>query len=173
MRVEVRPAAERDLEAMLEIYNHAIATTTAVFQYQPHTLQDRKEWFNAKQTAGLPILVADASGTVVGFASYGPFRAWPAYKYTIEHSVYVSEHARGRGVGTALVQAVLADAKSRDYHAVVAGIVADNIASLRLHTALGFMEVAHFREVGFKFGRWLDLKFLQLLFATPLSPKEP
>lgn len=170
--IEVRTASDRDLPAVLDIYNHAILTTTAVFSYQPHTLEMRREWLRGKQDGGYPVLVAERAGEVVGFATYGPFRAWPAYKYTIEHSVYAAPHVRRAGVGRALMDCLIEHAREREYHAVIAGIVADNEPSLRLHEALGFVEVAHFREVGFKFGRWLDLKFLELLLDTPRQPYE-
>ena len=98
----LRGATEGDLSAILSIYNHAIETTTAVFDYRPHTLQMRGEWFHAKRSANLPIVVAADSEEVVGFATYGPFRAWPAYKYTVEHSVYVAPNSRRRGIGRAL-----------------------------------------------------------------------
>ena len=143
---EIRTAGEADPPAILEVYNHAIATTTAVFSYHPHTLEMRREWFQAKQAAGHPVLVATVDNEVAGFATYGPFRVWPAYKYTIENSVYVAERARRRGVARALMNALLAEARQREYHAVIAGIVADNLPSLRLHQSLGFVEVAHFRE---------------------------
>ena len=157
---------------ILRIYNHAIEKTTAVFEYRAHTIEMRREWFRAKQAASLPVLVADESGAVRGFASYGPFRAWPAYKYSVELSVYVDETARGRGIGSALVQGVVAHARDRDLHVVMAGITSDNAVSLRLHEKLGFTEVAHIREVGYKFGRWLDLKFLQLVLDGPRRPTE-
>ena len=171
--IHVRPAADADLVAILAIYNHAIATTTAVFEYEPHTLQGQREWLDAKRTASFPVFVADLDGVVVGFATYGPFRVRPAYKYTIEHSVYVAEGVRRRGIARQLMQALIADARTRDYHAVVGGVVADNAPSLRLHESLGFVEVAHFREVGYKFGRWQDLKFLQLVLDTPRTPTAP
>jgi L-amino acid N-acyltransferase YncA len=171
--VNVRSAQDADLAAILGIYNHAIATTTAVFDYHAHTLDARRDWLHAKQAARLPVVVAVVDDEVVGFATYGPFRAWPAYKYTIEHSVYVAERAWRRGVARALMHALLASAREHDYHAVIAGIGADNLPSLRLHESLGFVEVAHFREVGFKFGRWLDLKFLELLLSTPRQPVGP
>ena len=170
--IQVRLAGEHDLPAILVIYNDAIANTTAIFHYRAHTLEMRREWFEQKRAAGHPIFVAVTDGDVLGFATYGPFRAWPAYKYTIEHSVYTAPSSRRRGVARALMQVVLEHAERQEYHAVIAGIVADNDASLRLHESLGFVEVAHFREVGFKFGRWLDLKFLQLLLPTPSRPIE-
>ena len=169
----LRAAVEDDLPAILAIYNHAIEKTTAVFEYRPHTLAMRREWFRAKAAAGLPIVVAVEEESVIGFASYGPFRAWPAYQDTVEHSVYVDASSRGRGVGGALLNEVVAEARRHDIHAVIAGITTDNLPSLRLHRALGFVEVAHFREVGYKFGRWLDLTFLQLLLDTPSHPSEP
>jgi len=110
---------------------------------------------------------------VLGFASYGPFRAWPAYKYSVELSVYVAPDAWRRGLGTELVRAVVADARARDLHVVMAGITADNEISLRLHERLGFREVARIPEVGYKFGKWLDLKFLQLTLEGPSAPTEP
>jgi len=168
----IRSAAENDLGDILRVYNQAIEKTTAVFEYRPHTLEMRREWFKAKQAASLPVLVAVESGAVLGFASYGPFRAWPAYKYSVELSVYVDESARGRGIGSELVRGVLATARERDLHVVMAGITADNAVSLRLHEKLGFVEVAHIREVGYKFGRWLDLKLLQIVLDGPRQPTD-
>jgi len=120
----------------------------------------------------LPVFVA-ADDRVLGFATYGPFRAWPAYKYSVELSVYVDVAARRRGIGSELVRAVIAHARSQDLHVVMAGITADNGISLRLHERLGFREVAHIPQVGYKFGTWLDLKFLQLTLDGPANPAEP
>jgi L-amino acid N-acyltransferase YncA len=168
--IAIRPAVDDDLADILRIYNQAIEKTTAVFEYRAHTIDMRREWFRAKAAGSRAVLVAVESGTILGFASYGPFRAWPAYKYSEELSVYVEEQARGRGIGTALVEALVAHARARDLHVLIAGITADNVASLRLHEKLGFVEVAHIREVGYKFGRWLDLKLLQILLDGPSHP---
>jgi len=168
----IRPATERDLPGILRIYNHAVEHTTAVFEYRPHTIDMRREWFRAKQAASLPVLVAGEADAVRGFATYGPFRAWPAYKYSVEHSVYVDPAVHRQGIGSALVRAVLDEARARDLHVVMAGITSDNAVSVRLHERLGFKEVAHIPEVGFKFGRWLDLKLLQIVFDTPRTPTE-
>lgn len=168
--IAIRPAEAHDLADILRIYNQAIEKTTAIFEYRPHTMEMQREWFRAKQAASLPVLVAVESGAVVGFASYGPFRAWPAYKYSVELSVYVDEDSRGRGIGTELVKSILASARERDLHVVMAGITSDNIVSLRLHEKLGFVEVAHIPEVGFKFGRWIDLKLLQIVLDGPRQP---
>jgi L-amino acid N-acyltransferase len=168
----IRPATENDLAEILRIYNHAVEHTTAVFDYRPQTIDMRREWFRAKQAASLPVLVAGEPDAVCGFATYGPFRAWPAYKYSVEHSVYVDPALHRQGIGTALVRAILDEARARDRHVVMAGITADNAVSLRLHERLGFREVAHISEIGFKFGRWLDLKLLQIVLDTPRTPTE-
>lgn len=163
MAVNLRHAKRDDVEAIREIYNDAILKTTAVYSYEPVTPEERLAWFDAKWSAGYPVHVAELEGDVVGFATYGPFRAWPAYLYTAEHSVYVDAAWRGKGVGKALLSVVLTEARARGLHTLVAGIDADNAASLHLHKRLGFERVAHFREVGYKFGRFLDLIFMQRL----------
>jgi L-amino acid N-acyltransferase len=170
--LDIRDAEEADLYAILAIYNHAIETTTAVFSYAPHTMEMRREWFADKIAKGYPVMVAQADGVVVGFATYGPFRAWPAYRYTVEHSVYVAETARRQGIARRLMEALLERARAQDYHVVIGGIVAENTASLALHEGLGFEKVAHFKQVGYKFGRWLDLAFMQVLLDTPRAPVE-
>lgn len=171
--MKIRLAREADLDAILPIYNDAVLNTTAVFDYRAHTLDMRREWFRAKQDAQLPVFVAIENDRVLGFSTYGPFRPWPAYKYSVELSVYVDKDARGQGIGTALVRAVVDEAHLRELHVVMAGITADNEISLRLHERLGFREVAHIPQVGYKFGKWLDLKLLQLLLDGPAQPVEP
>ena len=118
------------------------------------------------------MLVAERGGQSLGFAALGPFRAWPAYKYSLENSIYVAADARGQGVGGLLLNGLLRSARQLEVHTVIAGVEASNTASLRLHTRHGFTEVARFQEVGYKFGRWLDLVFLQVLFDSPQSPME-
>jgi phosphinothricin acetyltransferase len=168
----IRLARENDLPAILEIYNDIILTTTAVYQYVPQTLDMRKAWYDTKLKDGHPVFVAESEGRVVGLSSYGPFRAWAAYKYTVENSVYVASDQRGKGIGKLLIEPLIRAAKENDLHAVIAGIDGSNAASIKLHQSFGFEEVAHFRQVGYKFGRWLDLKFLELLLRTPEHPKE-
>jgi len=159
--MEIRDADREDLPGILAIYNVVIATSTAVYSETPSTLDDRIGWWQTRIEQGYPVLVAaDATG-VVGFASFGDFRAWPGYRFTVEHSVHVRADRRGEGIGTALVSAVVRGASHLGKHVMIAGIDAENAASIRLHERLGFERVAHFREVGFKFGRWLDLVFLQ------------
>jgi L-amino acid N-acyltransferase YncA len=170
--ISIRPAVEDDLPALLDIYNHVILNTTAVYSYHPHTLEMRREWYADKLKHKFPVFVAVADGVIAGFSSYGPFRAWPAYKYTIENSVYVADGHRGRGIGRLLIRPLIEEARAQGYHAIIASIDASNASSMRLHSSFGFEEVAHFRQVGFKFGRWLDLKFLELLLETPADPAE-
>ena len=165
MTVAIRDAREPDLAAMLAIYNDAVLTTTAVYDYKPRSSEQQAAWFAAKQEQGLPVLVAEDGGAVVGFASYGPFRPWPAYLHSIENSLYVAPERRGRGIGSLLLPALIRHAAERGLHTMIAGIDATNEASLRLHAKFGFERVAQFREVGWKFERWLDLAFLQLMLG--------
>lgn len=171
--ITIREATLEDMPVMLEIYNEIIINTTAVYDYQPHTLEMRKQWFETKQEQGLPVYVAEENGIVYGFSTIGPFRNWAAYKYSVENSIYVAAAARGKGIGRLLLPPVIAAAKKLHMHTIIAGIDATNEASIKLHQQFGFEEVAHFKEVGYKFGRWLDLKFFQLLLETPSQPVEP
>ena len=161
--IEIRNAKEADMPQVLEIYNHAILTTTAVYDYVPHTLEMRMQWFKTKQEQGFPVFVAVENNEVIGFSSIGPFRAWAAYKYTVENAVYVKPNQQGKGIGKLLMQPLIDAAKELGLHTIVAGIDADNEISLKLHRHFGFEEVAHFKQVGWKFDKWLDLKFMQLI----------
>jgi L-amino acid N-acyltransferase len=169
MAIVIRDARELDLAAMLAIYNDAVLTTTAVYDYQPRSTEQQAAWFKAKQEHSLPVLVAEDGGAVVGFASYGPFRPWPAYLHSVENSLYVAPEKRGRGIGTALLPALIQRAAERGLHTMIAGIDATNEPSLRLHAKFGFERVAQFREVGWKFERWLDLAFLQLMLRKRVA----
>lgn len=170
--IQIRTALESDLEAMLEIYNDVIVNTTAVYDYEPHTLEMRRQWFRIKEAQGFPVFVAEDNGRVVGFSSIGPFRAWAAYKYSVENSVYVAADQRGKGIGKKLIEPLISTSEQLNMHTIIAGIDATNEASIQLHRSLGFKEVARFKEVGYKFGRWLDLTFMQLLLKTPEQPVE-
>ncbi len=161
--ITVRHATEADLPQILDIYNEIIANTTAVYYYEPHTLEMRKAWFRERMEAGFPVFVAEEEGVILGMSTIGPFRVPTAYKYSVENTVHVAAKARGRGVGKMLMPPLIEAAKQLGMHTIIAGIDASNEVSLRLHTGFGFEEVAHFKEVGFKFDRWLDLKFLQLI----------
>ncbi|WP_026841237.1 GNAT family N-acetyltransferase [Citrifermentans bremense] len=167
----VRCNFERHADAILEIFNDAILHSTALYDYKPRTLQTMVDWFAAKRAGGFPVIgIEDSNGVLLGFGSYGTFRGWPAYKYTVEHSVYVHKDHRGHGLGQAVMRELLAVARENDVHAVVGAIDAANTGSIALHERLGFKHVGTLPQVGFKFGRWLDLAFYQLLLDTPAHP---
>jgi L-amino acid N-acyltransferase YncA len=168
----IRHATEIDLQAILDIYNEAIINTTAVYSYNPHTLEMRREWFDDKAKKDIPVFVADIDSNVAGFTSYGPFRTWPAYKYSVEHSVYVHRDFRNRGIAKQLLKQLISTAREKDVHTIIGGIDAANAASIHLHKQLGFEDAAYFKQVGFKFGHWLDLRFLQLILQNDLIPIE-
>jgi phosphinothricin acetyltransferase len=156
---------------ILAILNEAIEHSTALYDYRPRTPAMMETWFDNKEKGSYPVFGAvDESGRLLGFASYGPFRTWPAYKYTIEHSVYVDREHRGRGVGQLLLAAILQKAREQDYHTVIGGIDAENAVSIALHKKFGFEFCGRVRQAGFKFGRWLDLDFYQLILDTPKRP---
>lgn len=163
----IREALEQDVPGILAIYNDVIATSTAVYREDPASLDDRLQWFNARREQGHPILVAAGDSGILGFASYGDFRSWPGYRFSVEHTVHIRADERGRGVGTMLMQALIRRAAEQDKHVMIGGVDADNEPSLRFHERLGFVRAARLRQVGFKFDRWLDLVFVQrILTAT-------
>ena len=162
---------ERHAPAILDIFNEAILNSTALYDYQPRAPESMGPWFAAKDKGGFPVIgLEDEGGTLLAFGSYGTFRAWPAYKYTVEHSVYVHKDHRGRGLGREIMQALIAAARQREVHAMIGGIDASNAGSIALHERLGFRHVGTLPQVGFKFGRWLDLSFYQLLLDGPPQP---
>jgi phosphinothricin acetyltransferase len=159
--------------AILEIFNEAIVNSTALYDYKPRLPEFMINWFNEKSAMNYPIIGAlDDNGTLLGFASYGAFRSRPAYKYTIEHSVYVHKDHRGQGIASALMNALIGIARTQHYHVLVGGIDMDNTASIALHEKFGFTYAGTVREAGFKFGRWLDVGFYQLVLDTPASPMD-
>ena len=168
----IREAMKKDLTFILDIYNDAILNTTAVYAYKPVTLENRKDWYEQKQADGYPILVYELDNKVVGFATFGPFRAWPAYKYSIEHSVYVDKGYRKNGIGTSLMKALIAIAKEREYMTLIAGIDAENEKSIAMHKNFGFVYSGTISKAGYKFNRWLDLAFYQLELNGPVKPIE-
>jgi L-amino acid N-acyltransferase len=159
----ISAAARTQLPEILAIYNEVIRNTTAVYSDSEVTLADREAWFDAKAAQGFPVLVASDTSGVLGFGTFGDFRPWPCYRQSAEHSVHVRADRRRRGIGRALVLALLEAAARGGKHVMIAGIDAENVTSIALHESLGFKVVGHFHEVGFKFGRWLDLKFMQRL----------
>jgi len=164
MTVTVRPATTADLPGILEIYNDAVLNTTASYDYEPRTLDHRTQWFEERQRDNYPILVAvDAAGRVEGWSALNPFHARIGYRFTSENSVYVAADRRGKGIGRALMGPLLEAGRARGLHAILAVIDAENEPSIRLHAAFGFEKVGHFKQTGFKFGRWLDVVYMEKL----------
>ena len=158
----IRCAKKEDLNAILAIYNDAIINTTAVYTYEPQTIDERIAWFETKQRNHEPIFVFEENGSVLGFATFGSFRPWPAYQYTIEHSIYVDASARGKGIASQLLQHLIVEAKAKGYRTLVAGIDASNEASIKLHQKFNFKHAGTLTNVGYKFDYWLDLAFYEL-----------
>jgi L-amino acid N-acyltransferase YncA len=161
--IVVLDATEEDLEGLVAIYNEVIANSTAVFSNQPVTVEERRVWWQARTAQGYPVIVAQDERGVAGFGTFGDFRAWPGYRFTVEHTLHVRADARGRGLGTQLLRELIARARALGKHVMIAGVDADNAASMRLHERLGFTAAGCLRQVGYKFDRWLDLVFLQRL----------
>jgi phosphinothricin acetyltransferase len=156
---------------ILAIFNEAILNSTALYDYKRRTPEMISAWFSAKEKGDYPVLgVINDAGSLLGFASYGPFRAFPAYKYTVEHSVYVAAGSRGRGVGKLLLQEIIASARGQNYHVLMGAIDSQNAVSIQLHKRFGFQHAGTIRQAGFKFGRWLDLDLYQLILDTPQQP---
>ena len=163
MSFTISDAARAQLPEIRDIFNEVIRNSTAVFSDIEVTLEDREAWLEAKHARGFPVPAAVDPSGVVGFGTFGDFRTWPGYRYSVEHTVHVRVDRRGRGVGRALVQALLQEAVRMQKHVMIAGIDAQNVTSISLHEKLGFKVVGELQEVAFKFGRWLDLKFMQRL----------
>jgi phosphinothricin acetyltransferase len=159
--VTIRPAVQNDLPAVTDIYNEVLIHTTAIYRDIPATLEDRTLWWKAQQEKGYPVLVAEEDGVIRGFASFGDFRTWPGYRFTVEGTIHLAPAARRKGIGTHLLQELIAAARANGKHMLIAGVDSENIASLHFLEKAGFDRTAHLREVGYKFNRFLDLVLLQ------------
>ncbi|TDF85215.1 GNAT family N-acetyltransferase [Pseudomonas sp. H9] len=169
----IRDAVTADLPGIRDIYNDAVLNTTAIWNEQPVDLANRQAWFDARQAQRYPILVAvdSAAGEVLGYASFGDWRPFEGFRHTVEHSVYIRSDQRGNGMGPKLMQALIERARACDKHVMVAAIESGNAASIRLHERLGFTLNGNMPQVGVKFGRWLDLTFMQLILNPGASPR--
>lgn len=168
--MKIRPATRADLPAILEIYNDAVLTTTATYDYEPRTLQHRVQWFEDHEKIKFPIFVAEGdAGKILGWSSLSRYHDRPGYQFTCENSIYVAAHTRGRGLGKLLLAPLIESAGALNLRAIIAAIDATNAASVRLHAGFGFVEVGRFPNVGFKFGRWLDVVYMQLLLPGPAT----
>ena len=168
--MDIRDADGSDIAGIAAIYNHAVAQTTAIWNETQVDHANRAAWMADRHRAGYPVQVAVEAGDVLGYASFGDWRAFDGYRHTVEHSVYVRADQQGKGIGRALMVALIGRARAIGKHAMVAGIEAGNHGSIRLHESLGFRQVGLLPEVGTKFGRWLDLAFLQLLLDGRTEP---
>ncbi len=170
MSIHIRLAQTDDIPAILAIYNDAVLNTTASYDYEPSTLEQRTLWFEQHQQQGFPVLVAvDDADMVVGWGSLSKFREKIGYQFSVEHSVYVAANQRRQGIGSLILQALIEAAQEMGKHVMIGGVDASNEASLSMHQALGFEQVAHFKQVGYKFDRWLDLVFFQRNLESPVE----
>lgn len=168
----IRDATDRDIDTITAIYNHAVRHTTSIWNTTQVDTGNRRGWLKQRHAAGFPVLVAvDDTDTVTGYASYGPWRAFEGFRHTVEHSVYIHPDHQGRGIGKALMAALIDRARQADLHVMIAGIAADNAASIRLHQGFGFTIAGTFPQVGTKFGIWLDLVLMQLTLDTRPAPQ--
>jgi phosphinothricin acetyltransferase len=172
MSIEIGEATEADLPAILAINNLAVAETTASWNYAPASLESRQAWFAGMTAKGDPVLAARRGGELVGYAYWGPFRPADGYIYTVENSVYVRKDLHGQGLGRLLMLELIARARAKGLHAIVAGIGAENAGSIAFHARLGFVEYARMPQVGAKFGRWMDLVLMQLMLDEDERPPD-
>jgi phosphinothricin acetyltransferase len=163
---QIRPAMRSDCPAILEIYNEAVLTTTASYDYEPRTLEHRLQWYDAHERDGYPMFVAeDMEGRVVGWSALNKYHDRIGYRFTTENSIYIAEAYRGKGLGKRLLEPLIDAAQAKGMHAIIACIDAANDVSVKLHARYGFETVGHFKQVGFKFGRWLDVVYMEKLLA--------
>lgn len=165
MEIELRSATPADLPGILAIVNYNILNSTAVYDYDTKTLPDMENWLIEKKVASWPVIVAIHGDKVIGYGSYGPFRFKQGYRFTVEHSVYTMQGYSGQGIGKRLLFSLIEKAKSSGYHTMIGGIDADNAGSIAFHKKLGFTEAGTIKEAGYKFDKWLDLTFMQLMLS--------
>ena len=171
MEFQLKSCTEKQLPEILDIFNDAILNSTALYEYKTRTIERMHAWYADKLRGNYPIVGAfDETGTLLGFSTYGQFRVQPAYKYTLEHSVYVRSDKRGYGLGKILLHEIVKKAEEQNYHLLVGVIDASNTASRKLHENEGFILTGILKESGYKFGKWLDVAFYQLTLKTPVNP---
>lgn len=163
MAIAVRNASAQDIPAILEIYNQAVLHRTCTADIEPQSLEARTDWFQQRIQNGCPVLVAQNGDLVVGWSSYGPYHTRPGYRFTVENSVYVHQDHQGRSIGRQLLQPLVQYAKANGVHSIMAVIDAENIPSMKLHASEGFVEAGRYRELVYKFDRWLDVVVMQIL----------
>ena len=166
MKTQIRQANEKDLEAILEIVNYNILNTTSIYDYESRTLAQQKAIFEEKNKAGFPLLVIEIDYEIAGFGTYGTFRFKEGYKFTVEHSVYVSVNHQGKGLGKLLLAALIELAKKQKLHTMIAVIDAENQSSVEFHKQFGFETVGVIKESAYKFDKWLDTVLMQLILKN-------
>ncbi|MCE7060928.1 GNAT family N-acetyltransferase [Dyadobacter sp. CY343] len=163
MDLIIRSAAPKDLPVLLDIINHAILNTTAIYDYEPRTMDEQRAWFEKMFNDGMPVVVAEMEGKVIGYGSYNTFRPKIGYKFSVEHSIYLDDKSRGMGVGGKLLGSLIQRAKESGVHTMIGVIDAANRGSIEFHKKYGFVEKGYLKEIAFKFDQWLDVVFMQLL----------
>lgn len=171
--MSIRYAVKEDCAAIAAIYNHAVINTAAIWNDQTVDADNRIAWFEARALLGYPVIVSEEHGVVTGYASFGDWRAFDGFRHTVEHSVYVHPDHQGKGLGLALMVRLIEEARRIGKHVMVAGIEAQNQGSIHLHQKLGFTITGQMPQVGTKFGRWLDLTFMQLQLDNRTDPDAP
>lgn len=171
--MSIRYAVKEDCAAIAAIYNHAVINTAAIWNDQTVDADNRIAWFEARALLGYPVIVSEEDGVVTGYASFGDWRAFDGFRHTVEHSVYVHPDHQGKGLGLALMVRLIEEARRIGKHVMVAGIEAQNQGSIHLHQKLGFTISGQMPQVGTKFGRWLDLTFMQLQLDNRTDPDAP
>ena len=158
----IREAIAADISSITEIYNSVLLTSTAIYNDTPVTLEDRIAYWQSRTAQDYPLLVAvDEDNTILGYATFGDFRSWPGYRFTVEGTIHIRDSVRGKGIGTALFHELAARARICNKHVMIAGVDSANAASIAFLTRFGFMPAGTLHQVGFKFNRWLDLHFLE------------
>jgi L-amino acid N-acyltransferase YncA len=167
--MQIRDAVLSDFDEITAIYNEVVATSTAIYNEHPTTREERIAWWSSRQEQGYPLLVADDGNSVAGFASFGDFRPWPGYRFTVEGTLHIHSSSRGQGIGTRLLEELIVRAQAIGKHIMMAGVDSENAASLQFLERFGFQRVGRLPEVGYKFDRFLDLIFLQYWITPPRS----
>jgi phosphinothricin acetyltransferase len=163
MNIKIRPYKTKDTQAILEILNFNILHSTSLYDYEIRSYEQQKSILEDKINKGFPVIVAELDGEVAGFGMYSEFRLREAYKFTVEHSVYVNENFQGKGIGKLVLQELIDLARQQNIHTMIAVIDSENQNSVVFHEKFGFETVGVFKECGFKFDRWLNTVFMQLL----------
>jgi L-amino acid N-acyltransferase len=168
----IRPVTESDLVAINDIYNHYVLHSTCTYQEVPERIEDRRRWFS-RHGEKHPVIVAESGRQVVGWGSLSAYHPRSAYRYTVEDSIYIHHEHQGCGIGSLVLQELIVRARDLGHRAIVAGIDGEQPASVALHTKFHFEKVGHFKRLGFKFGRWLDVIYMELMLDAPRPKSEP